>query len=139
METRQELLEPKALVWISNPMLFSQKQLGQTFQIGKVEKNEKRAERQIPRLKLPQKEGLAAEWGSLVCVTEWGQIRDAPASPGLMPLFPGSLAGWGHSRAAGAQPFRSLLEWLSFHVSQRAVRKGSFGKRAGKPLAHLWG
>lgn len=33
VETRQELLEPKALVWISNPTLFPQKQLGQTFQI----------------------------------------------------------------------------------------------------------
>ena len=30
-------LEPAALVWISNSMLFSQKPLGQTFQVGKVE------------------------------------------------------------------------------------------------------
>lgn len=41
METRQGLLEPGALVWISNPMLLSQKQVGQTFQIGKVGNRER--------------------------------------------------------------------------------------------------
>lgn len=113
-------------------MPLSQKQLGQTFQIGKVANKKKRKRereegRQIPRLKPPQK-GLAAELGK--SCTEWGLGRDPEASLGVMPLFPGSLGG-GAAGAGGAQPFLSLLEWLSFRVSQWVV-SGFFWKKGWK-------
>lgn len=130
-----------ALVWILNPMLLSQKQLGQTFQRGKVEKGGwRRRRRAVPRLKPPQKEGLVTGLRSLVWVGRMvaGQrhrsVSTAPAPPSQEPGQDGSVAG-----AGGTQPFLSAGEAAFSCFLVGCVGKRSFGKRAGKPLTSSTG
>lgn len=115
-------LGARVLVWIFNPMLLSQKQLGQTFQRGKVEKGEWRRRRQIPRLKPPQKEGLATELRK-PCL-DWqngGRAETRQPSPGLLALLPRSLDRAGVWPEQLAPSPSCLLERLPFHVSQWGV------------------